>query len=263
MSNNGFIHRRWWWLIIAMTVFGLLGWGINTVLPVRYTQSTDMQLTFLYSDEINWNDNRREAFTRTLGSLIESPQVIAQTIINAQERGLTLTEAQIRASINKEQRFYGWTLTVTSPKADTTLILLESWQSAITTTLDTEQSRLLAARTEEQQAKQWFACLQQLPVEPADPACSQENADAIAASYQQAYSAYTEYRQELQFLQQFSPDFSYHWRQVQQEPAPSPLLPVGVTILIVTMIGLIAGLLAMHHPLNGLARPKIIRANEE
>jgi hypothetical protein len=263
MSNNGFFHRRWWWLIIGMTVFGLFGWGINAVLPVRYTQSADMQLTFLYSDDINWNDNRREAFTRTVGRLIESPQVISDTITNAQARGLTLTEAQIRASIKKEQRFYGWTLTVTSPKADTTQVLIDSWQAAITSTLDAEQSNLLAARTEEQQAKQWFACLQQLPVEPADPACSQENADTIAASYQQAYGAYTQYRQELQFLQLFSPDFSYHWRQVQQEPAPSPLLPVGVTILIAAMIGLIAALLAMHHPLNGLSRPKISRANEE
>jgi hypothetical protein len=251
MFTNDILHRRWWWLIIAMTVFGLLGWAINAVLPSRYIQSADLQLTFLYSNDINWNDGVRNSFTRTLGGLIESPQVISATIANAQQRGLTVTEAQIRALIKKEQRFYGWTVTVTSTKANMTQMLLESWQSAITTVLDTERSLLLAARTGEQQANQWFACLQQLPVEPADPTCSQANADAIAASYQQSYAAYTEYRQEVQFLQQFSPDFSYHWRQVQQEPTPSPLLPVGITLLTSALLGLITALLWLYKPLTG------------
>ena len=251
MSNNGFSHRRWGWLIIAMTAFGLLGWSINAVLPVRYTQSADIQLTFLYSDNINWNDTGRETFTRTMGGLIESPQVIAQTIINAQGKGLTLTEAQIRASIKKEQRFYGWTLTVTSPKADTTQILLESWRSAITIAIDSEQSSLLAARTEEKRANQWFACLQQLPVEPSEPICSQENADTISASYQQAYAAYAEHRQEIQFLQQYSPDFSYQWHLVQQEPKPSPLLSVGITVLTSALLGLTIALLLLNKPHTG------------
>lgn len=234
-----------------MTAFGLLGWSINALLPVRYTQSADIQLTFLYSDDINWNDTGRETFTRTLGGLIESPQVIDNTITNARELGLTLTKAQLRASIKKEQRFYGWTLTVTSPKADTTQILLESWQSAITTMVDTEQSRLLAARTEEQQTNQWFACLQHLPVEPADPACSQKNADTISASYQKAYAAYAQHRQEIQFLQQYSPDFSYQWRLVQQEPTPSPLLPVGITVLTSALLGLTIALILLNKPLTG------------
>jgi hypothetical protein len=243
MFNNDILYRRWWWLIIAMTVFGLLGWGINAILPVRYTQSADMQLTFLYSDDINWNDDVRNAFTRPLGELIESPQVLSATIANATGNGLTLTEAQIRASINKEQRYYGWNLTVHTDKATNTLVLLESLQAAITAVITEEQSLLLAARIAEHEANQWFACLQQLPVEPSDPMCSQENADTISASYQQAYEAYTGYRQGVRYLQHFSPDFSYQWRLVQQEPTPSPCLPVGITVLISALLGLIITLL--------------------
>lgn len=237
-----------------MTGFGLIGWAISACLPVRYTQSADLQLIFLYSDNINWNDIVRETFTRTLGSLIESPQVITDAIYRAQEKGLTLTEDQMRAAIRKEQRFYGWTLTVTAEKPETTQILLESWQTAIANVLDAEQSLLLAARTKEQQANLWVTCLQQLPVEPADPVCSQANADAIASSYQQAFAAYTEYRHEIHYLQQFSPDFSYLWRQVQPAPTPSSVLPVGVTILISAFLGLFTTLPLMNKPLTGFSQ---------
>jgi hypothetical protein len=255
MFTNDILHRRWWWLIIAMTIFGLLGWGINSVLPSRYPQSADMQLTFLYSDDINWDDGVREALTRTLGELIEAPQVISATIANATVNELILTEAQVRASIHKEQRYYGWNLSVNADKAINAQLLLESWQTAITDVLTEEQSLLLAARTAEHEANQWYACLQQLPVEPADPTCSQENADAIAVSYQQAYDAYTEYRQGIQFLRHFSPDFSYQWRQVQQEPTLSPLLPVGITILASALLGLIIALLSLNqHHTDGFLR---------
>jgi len=256
MCTPGILQQRWWRLVISMAIFGMLGWGINAILPGRYTQSADMQITFLYSDDINWDDGVRDAFTRTVGNMIESSQVITSTIRNAQEKGLTLTEAQTQAAIGKEQRFYGWTLAVSSHKADTTRILLESWLAAITATLDSEQSLLLAARTQEHQANQWFACLQQLPVDSADPECSQENADAIAASYQQSYTSYTDLRREIQFLLPFSADFTYQIRQVQQEPTPTPLLPVGITVLIVAMFGMLLALLTIQHPLNELVRRK-------
>ena len=206
-----------------------------------------MQIHFEYSKALNWTDKTMLSFTRTLGSLIDSPEVTQAVLEDLHQQGFALTEKEFQSATYKEQRFYGWKLVANTNNTQLTGALLNTWQTAVIAAIDSDLARSQEAYFDREIAQSWLPCLQQLPSEPMHPICNSQNSAVIAANYGLAISNFETASSKIHFLGEFPPAYTVQRLDAAQQQKNS-LVDSTTAILIGAFAGILIGVLTIQAP---------------
>jgi uncharacterized protein involved in exopolysaccharide biosynthesis len=119
--------RRWWVIILAMCLGGLLGMGLHLlILPVYQAQSViSAGVDFVKTGRLT--DVEEDYMIKKVGDLIKSDIVIDQVITEANDRGIQITRQDFDNMHYLQRSFNDWLLVVRSRDANQAASLSSLW----------------------------------------------------------------------------------------------------------------------------------------
>lgn len=129
------MSQRWYWLVSAFLVGGLLGWGITWILPSSYQAQVELYVAINADTEFTNPDDYKNWQMGQLDAFILSENVIQGSLSQLKRLDSdwgALTAQDLRSMLSVRWRNAGkWRLLVTAKDAETATMVAQVWRDAV------------------------------------------------------------------------------------------------------------------------------------
>ena len=207
---------RWWPLIvIGMLIGTAAAWGFSRTVQPLYEARAEITINIDLTRTGILTQAETDLAINAAGSIIDSADLRARLLAQAQARGIVLSPEQYAKSVFLERKAESYALRVLLPDPAQAAWLTETWSQLALTDLQTAAEHALAAEGLQNSIDGLTTCLQQAadttnsaacPDLPAIQAALQQTGDALAAERQAARALFPGLRFSLNRGAQLLPE---------------------------------------------------------
>lgn len=122
------ITARWYWLVAAMIIGGLLGWGVSTLKKPIYEANAVFTVTIDYTQTGALTDVEEDQAMRGVGDIIFSDEVVSATLAALKQEGLELTREEFFDDAVFDREEFRWAIRYRDANPQIALQVITAWQ---------------------------------------------------------------------------------------------------------------------------------------
>lgn len=122
------ITAHWYWLVIAMIVGGLLGWGATIFKDPIYEADAVFTVTIDYTQTGALTDVEEDQAMRGVGDIIFSDEVVSNTLAALKSEGMELSREEFFDDAIFDREEFRWAIRYRDANAETALRVVNAWQ---------------------------------------------------------------------------------------------------------------------------------------
>lgn len=189
MNNLSFLDllktvtTRWYWLVTAMIIGGLLGWGVSTLKKPIYEANAVFTVTIDYTQTGALTDVEEDQAMRGVGDIIFSDEVVSATLAALQQKGLELSRDEFFDDAVFDREEFRWAIRYRDESPEIALQVITAWQEQADRILKSSLEHARLAASYQRVLNGLELCLQRSTrTSEALVDCSVENLDEITTA---------------------------------------------------------------------------------
>jgi hypothetical protein len=183
------VTARWYWLVTAMIIGGLLGWGVSTLKKPIYEANAVFTVTIDYTQTGALTDVEEDQAMRGVGDIIFSDEVVSATLAALQQEGLELSRDEFFDDAVFDREEFRWAIRYRDVNPEIALQVITAWQEQADRILKSSLEHARLAASYQRVLNGLEFCLQRsTQTSEALVDCSVENLDEVTTAISNASS---------------------------------------------------------------------------